>query len=43
MVDLCGDIDGMGKDVLDCTKIAVRHHGAQNASPRKSERRRGGE
>ena len=42
MLWLCADMEGNGRDVADCTRIAVRHHGAQCASPRRSERRRGG-
>ena len=29
MVGLCADIEGMGREVEDCTMIAERHHGAQ--------------
>ena len=42
MMWLCADIEGKGRDVGDCTSIVVRHHGAQCASPLRSERRRGG-
>ena len=42
MVGLCADMEGMGRDVGDCTSIDVRHHGAQCASPLRFERRRGG-
>jgi hypothetical protein len=42
VVGLCADIEGRGREVGDCTSIAVRHHGAQCASPLRSERRRGG-
>ena len=42
MVGLCADMEGMGRDVGDCTSIDVRHHGARCASPLRSERRRGG-
>jgi len=42
MVGLCADMEGMGRDVEDCTRIVERHHGAQCASPLMSERRRGG-
>jgi hypothetical protein len=42
MVGLCADIDGKGSDVADCTRTDERHHGAQYASPLRSERRRGG-
>ena len=42
MLWVCADMEGSGKDVEDCTKIVVRHQGAQCASPRRSERRRGG-
>ena len=42
MVGLCADMEGMGRDVGDCTSIAERHHGAHCASPLRSERRRGG-
>ncbi len=38
----CADMEGNGRDVGDCTRTAVRHHGAQCASPLRSERRRGG-
>jgi hypothetical protein len=41
MVGLCADIEGMGKEVGDCTGIVERHHGAQCASPFRSERRGG--
>jgi hypothetical protein len=39
---LCADMEGKGRDVEDCTNIVVRHHGAERASPLRSERRRGG-
>ena len=39
---VCADMEGSGRDVKDCTRIVVRHHGAQCASPLRSERRRGG-
>ena len=42
MVGLYADMEGMGKGVGDCTKMAKRHHGAQWVSPLRSERRRGG-
>ncbi len=42
VVWLCADIEGEGTDRGDCTNIAVRHHGAQCASPLRSKRRRGG-
>jgi len=42
MVGLCGDMEGRGRDVVDCTKTDERHHGAQCASALRSERRRGG-
>ena len=42
VVGLCADMEGKGMDVGDCTKIVVRHQGAQCVSPLKSERRRGG-
>ena len=42
MVGLCADIGGMGREVGDYTMIVERHHGAQCASPLRSERRRGG-
>ena len=42
MLWLCADMEGKSRDVEDCTMMAVRHHGAQFASPRRSERRRGG-
>jgi hypothetical protein len=42
MLWLSADIEGKGRDVGDCTSMAVRHHGAQWASPLRSERRRGG-
>ena len=35
-------MEGMGRDVGDCTSIAERHHGAQCASPLRLERSRGG-
>jgi hypothetical protein len=41
MLWLSTDIEGKGRDVGDCTSMAVRHHGAQWASPLRSERRRG--
>ncbi len=39
---LCADIEGKGRDVDDCIRAVVRHHGAQCASPMRSKRRRGG-
>ena len=42
MLWLCTDMEGKGRDVVDCTRTDVRHHGAQCASPLSSERRRGG-
>ncbi len=42
MVGLCVDMEGMGRDVGNCTKIVERHHGVQCASPLRSKRRRGG-
>ena len=42
MVGMCADIEGMGIEVGDYTRIAERHHGAQCSSPFKSERMRGG-
>ena len=36
------DMEGKGRDVVDCTRMAERHHGAQCLSPLRSERRRGG-
>ena len=42
MVGLCADIEGKGRGVGDCTKMAERLHGAQCVSPLRSERRRGG-
>ena len=42
MVGLCANMEGMGRDVGDCTGIVERHHGAQCASPFRSERRRRG-
>ena len=42
VVSLCADMEGDGRDVEDCTRIDVRHHGDQWASPLRSERRRGG-
>ena len=42
MVWLWTDIEGKGRDVGDCINMVVRHHGAQCASPLRSERRRGG-
>jgi hypothetical protein len=35
-------MEGMGRDVGECTRIADRHHGAQCTSPLRSERMRGG-
>ena len=35
-------MEGRDRDVGDCTRMDVRHHGAQWASPLRSERRRGG-
>ena len=35
-------MEGSGRAEEDCTRIAVRHQGAQCASPLRSERRRGG-
>ena len=35
-------MEGKGRDVGGCTSMAVRHHGAQWASPLGSERRREG-
>jgi len=35
------DIEGMGREVMDCTGIAERHHGAQCAPPLRSKRGRG--
>jgi hypothetical protein len=34
----CADMLGRGKGVADCTKIDVRHHGAQCVSPLRSGR-----
>ena len=42
MVGLCAGIEGIGREVGDCTRIVERHHGAQCASPFRSERMRGG-
>jgi hypothetical protein len=42
VVWLCADMKGTDRDMGDCTNIDVRHHGAQCASPLRSERRRGG-
>ena len=42
VVGLCADIEGMGREVVGCTSIAERHHGAQCALPLRSERRRRG-
>jgi len=42
VVWLCADMEGKGRDVVDCTRIDVRHHGAQWASPLRSKRRRVG-
>jgi len=42
VVELCEDMEGKGRDVGDCTSIAMRHHGAQCESPLRSEQRRGG-
>ena len=42
MVGLCADMEGIGRGVGDCTRMAERHHGAQCVSPLRSERRRGG-
>ena len=42
VVWLCADMEGTGRDVEDCTKSDVRHHGAQWASPLRSQRRRRG-
>ena len=42
MLWLCADMEGNGKDVCYCTRIAVRHHGAQWVSPLRLVRRRGG-
>jgi hypothetical protein len=39
---LFADMEGRGRDVEDYSKMDVRHHGAQWASPLRSERRRGG-
>ena len=43
VVWLCADMEDRGRDVGDCTRIDVRHHGAQWASPLRSARRRGGQ
>ncbi len=32
MSGLCADMEGNGREVEDCTRIAVRHHGAQCTS-----------
>ena len=42
MLWLCADMEGNGSAVEDCISSAERHHGAQCASPLRSERRRGG-
>ena len=42
IVGLCADMEGMGRVVGDRTSIVERHHGAQRASPLRSEWRRGG-
>ena len=42
VVWLCANMEGRGRDVEDCTKIDVRHHGPQGVSPLRAERRRGG-
>ena len=42
VVWLYTDMEGRGRDVEDCIRIDVRHHGAQRASPLRSERRREG-
>ena len=42
VVGSCADMEGMGRDVVDCIRRAVRHHGAQCVSPLRSDRRRGG-
>ena len=42
VVGSCADMEGMGRGVGDCTRMAERHHGAQCVSPLRSERRRGG-
>ena len=42
MVGSCADMEGMGRDVGDCTRIADLHHEAQCASPLGSERKREG-
>ena len=40
VVWLCADMEGRVRDVGDCTRIEMRHHGAEWASPLRPERRR---
>ncbi len=42
VVWLCADMEGKGRDAEDCTRSDLRHHGAQWASPLRSEQRRRG-
>ncbi len=42
MLWVCADMEGSGSAVEDCINIVERHHGAQCASPLRSQRRRGG-